>query len=273
MFTNFVWSQGNTESLAVTYIANEGFLIEASNNKILIDALFGGINGNWCDQPDDSITNLLLNGIAPFNSIDVLLVTHKHIDHFNEQMVIKFLKKNQHSILICPNQVNDVLKQNYDYPEVSKRIKSLKADSILDTLMSINSIHIGVMRFDHGMYLITDSVSGKTINIHSDIVNFCYVIEVNGFSILHSGDCSTTNYNQYLSYGFSKKKIDIALFDRIFLRPEGMKIINDFFPKSNFILMHIEQGKIEYFKSITRNIAEIFIFSKPLEKKVYTKKI
>ena len=35
---------GSQEKALVTYISNEGFLIQTENSKILIDALFGGIN-------------------------------------------------------------------------------------------------------------------------------------------------------------------------------------------------------------------------------------
>ena len=61
LFANglFVYSQKMTDSCTVTFIANEGFLIGTTNHKVLIDALFGNIKGNWCDQPGDSVTRLM----------------------------------------------------------------------------------------------------------------------------------------------------------------------------------------------------------------------
>jgi hypothetical protein len=44
--SQFILSQTTPRTCMVTYIANEGFLIEASNYKIIIDGLFRGIKGN-----------------------------------------------------------------------------------------------------------------------------------------------------------------------------------------------------------------------------------
>ena len=60
MNRTLIYSQETVNSCTITYIANDGFLIETNNSKVLIDALFGGINGNWCDQPDDSVSTLML---------------------------------------------------------------------------------------------------------------------------------------------------------------------------------------------------------------------
>ena len=109
-----LWSQEGREQCSITYVANDGFLYETKTGKVLIDALFGGIKGNWCDQPDDSVSNLILNGIIPFNNIDVVLITHYHVDHFNGPMVMSFLRNNKKPVLICPSQVTDMLKKNPD---------------------------------------------------------------------------------------------------------------------------------------------------------------
>lgn len=63
-------AQETSPSCTVTYIANEGFLARTANHKILFDALFGGIKGNWCEQPGDSVMNMMLNGIPPYDNIE-----------------------------------------------------------------------------------------------------------------------------------------------------------------------------------------------------------
>ena len=108
-----IYSQETVNTCTITYIANEGFLIETNNSKVLIDALFGGIRGNWCDQPNDSVSNFMLKGIPPFDSIDLVLVSHKHSDHFNEQMVITFLTNNKKTVLIvCQSVVPAIAESN-----------------------------------------------------------------------------------------------------------------------------------------------------------------
>lgn len=75
----------NRGNCSITYIANEGFLIQTENYKILMDGLFGGIKGDWCDQPSDSISESMVKGIAPFDNIDLVLVSHYHADHLTRK--------------------------------------------------------------------------------------------------------------------------------------------------------------------------------------------
>ncbi|MBU1014727.1 MAG: MBL fold metallo-hydrolase [Bacteroidetes bacterium] len=267
-----LWSQEPKTQCSVTYIANEGFLLETKTGKVLIDALFGGIKGNWCDQPDDSVSNLMLKGLAPFANIDVVLVTHRHSDHFKEEMVMAFLANNHESVLICPDQVNDLLKRNTGYSQVSSRIHSFKSDGVFDTTLSVNNMNIKILRFNHGSYFETDSVTGKSYDLHSNIENFAYYIEINDFKIFHTGDGSpSTNKDQYKIYGIGNEKMDIAFLDRVYLGREGQQIMNEYIHSKNIILMHIEPNRREYYYSFVKDIPEFFVFMKPMEKKIILK--
>jgi L-ascorbate metabolism protein UlaG (beta-lactamase superfamily) len=265
------WSQEIKDSCMLTYIANEGFLIETENHKVLIDALFGNIKGNWCDQPNDSVSNQMMEGISPFDNIDVVLVTHKHSDHFNDSRVIHFLMNNPTAVLICPDQVNALLKQSEDYSKVSNSIRSFKSDTLFDTTLTVNKINIRVFRFTHGKYMETDSVTGKTTNLNAGVENFGYLIETDGFTLLHSGDCFTGNKNQFIAYDLLTKKIDVAFFDRVFLRAEGISLINEFKDIRNIVLMHIEPGKGEYYKSVVKDFSAFIVFSMKNESRIIYK--
>ena len=62
------------DSLALTYIANMGVLLEAGGSKIMIDCLFDG-HGNG-RHPSSQTLDSMMNGIPPFDNIDLVLVTH-----------------------------------------------------------------------------------------------------------------------------------------------------------------------------------------------------
>jgi L-ascorbate metabolism protein UlaG (beta-lactamase superfamily) len=260
-----------SEVCTVTYIANEGFLIETKNHKVLIDGLFGNIKGNWCDQPNDSVSSLMLKGIAPFDDIDIILITHKHTDHFNVSLVAGFLLNNQKSVLICPEEVGEKLKRNAGYSKISDRINSLKSNNIFDTALFVNKIKIEVLKFNHGSYFEKDSVTGMTYDLHKDVENFGYVIESDGFSIFHSGDASFSDKSHFGSYGFGKRSFDIVFLDRTFLRKEGQELMNEFIHTKNLVFMHIEPLKGEYYKSIVQSIPEMFVFTRPMEKRIFVK--
>jgi L-ascorbate metabolism protein UlaG (beta-lactamase superfamily) len=256
----------------VTYLANEGFLLETANRKIIIDGIFGGIKGSWCDQPGDSVSNLMLNGKFPFNNIDVVLITHKHSDHFNTSMVTTFLMTNRKSVLICPDQVNQLLKTNPDYSKVAGRIQALKTPIPFDTLLIINKVNIKVLRLNHGAFIETDSTTGRKYDLHSGVENFGYLTDIDGFTFLHVGDGSpSTNKELYKGYGLDNKDLDIAFLDRVFLGKDGQELMNEVIHSKNIVFMHIEPGKAEYYKSLVKNIPQMIVFTKSMEKKVFEK--
>ena len=80
--------------LRLTYIANEGFMVEVGGTKILIDAFFGGLQGDWADQPDETTAGKLARAEPPFDDVDLIAISHRHSDHFSEQMVIQHLLSN-----------------------------------------------------------------------------------------------------------------------------------------------------------------------------------
>jgi L-ascorbate metabolism protein UlaG (beta-lactamase superfamily) len=267
----FVYSQKMTDTCTVTYTANEGFLIETTNHKVLIDALFGNIKGNWCDQPGDSVSRLMTSGVVPFDNINIVLVSHRHSDHFNALMTIDFLRNNKKSVLICPDQVNERLKLVAGCSEVSKRIIAIRSQEHPDTSFIVNGISIRAMRLKHGSWIETDSATGKSVDLHEGVENIGYLIEQDGFTILHTGDCNSANKTQFNAYNLSTKEIDVVFFDRAFLRPEGIDIISENISAKNIILMHIEPARREYYKTYVKDIPGFFVFREQMEQKVIIK--
>jgi L-ascorbate metabolism protein UlaG (beta-lactamase superfamily) len=255
------------DTCTAIYVANEGFLIKTKEHKVLIDALFGNIKGNWCDQPGDTLVRKMLHGVTPFDNIDVVLVTHKHSDHFNESMVMDFLRNNPQAMLVCPDQVREVLRRNADYPSVSGRIVSPESRAQKDTSVHNGQIHVTALKFPHGSYFETDSVSGKPRDIHRDVENLAFVIDLDGFAILHTGDGSPSSGAQFFDAGLARKDFDLVFVDRTFLRREGLDVINKYIETKNLVFMHVEPGRGEYYRSIIKTIPEMFVFTSSLEKK------
>ena len=96
------------------------------------------------------------------------------------------------------------------------------------------------------------------------------MIDTDGSTFLHTGDCFTGDKPQFIKYNLSDREIDVAFFDRTFLRPEGINIINENIMTKNIILMHTEP-KREYYKSIVKDISAFFVFTKQMEKRVIRK--
>lgn len=70
-------------AVKVTFISNEGFLIEAGQSKILIDALH--------HLAPEFARNRMRRAASPFDGIELVLSTHDHHDHFDPELAAALL--------------------------------------------------------------------------------------------------------------------------------------------------------------------------------------
>jgi L-ascorbate metabolism protein UlaG (beta-lactamase superfamily) len=265
------FSQTEPGTFAVTYIANDGFLIETPGHKILVDALFGNADSSKYQQPGDTLLDRIIHGTPPFQSVDVVLVTHKHTDHFDPGIVIRFLQKNRGSVLVCPGQVNEILAKNKGYVKIAPRIRALKADSISDTTLFVGNVKIRALGLKHNPWFEADSLRGPMHDIHKDTRNLGYVVETDSILFFHTGDGSVWNKLQFSLYNIAALKLNVAFLDRSFLRPEGINILNENLHAENIVLMHVEPGRTDYYRNIVKDYPEFYVFGKPGETRMYKK--
>ena len=145
----------------VTYIANEGFLIESGGKKILIDALFKDNTIDYCDVPSEETTRKILTVKPPFDDVDLLLFTHQHRDHFDADLALTYMKNNKNCNLIGPQQVVDQLSESEEYKKITERIHSITPPFGHSEHTSINGIKFLVLRFQHSSYFVTDEQNVK----------------------------------------------------------------------------------------------------------------
>ena len=260
----------------VTYVANEGFMVETANKKILIDALFGGFKGNWCDIPAEDTKLKLENAEAPFNNVDIIAITHKHSDHFNAEMVLSHIMNNPDCIVICPKQVDSILVSKQNYSKIKNNIIAVTPEPNRDTIINIKDIEIRVLRFEHSHYYEQDSVTGNKINIHRNTENIGFLFKMNGIKIFHCGDSNPMDDAEFKNFNLTTEQIDIALLERLFMyhiSAKGIEIINNYIQPGNVILMHVEPNKSQKYKDVAAQIADkipnIYIFEKPMESRTY----
>ena len=71
-------------------------MIKTGDKKILIDALFTGFEGSY--QLPQEVQEKLRLAQAPFDDVDLIIVTHAHGDHIDPDMVRQHLKNNPKAI-------------------------------------------------------------------------------------------------------------------------------------------------------------------------------
>jgi L-ascorbate metabolism protein UlaG (beta-lactamase superfamily) len=255
------------DACKITYISNEGFLLEVSGKKVLIDGLFDQIEGDWCDSPTKETVDLMEASAPPFDQVDLIAITHKHQDHFSAKVVVNHLLNNPSGKVVCPSQVVEVLKQNPDYEKIKDQITSLTPKELSDSIVMLAGISIRVLRLEHSHYMEEDSTSGEMKNRHRDIENLGFLFNIDGVKIFHCGDTNPLNQEEYSTYALHKDSIDLAFLERMFVGrgAEGMAMINDYIQPSYTVFMHIGPGNREAFVNYFREVDNTTIFEEKME--------
>ncbi|MCX6830200.1 MAG: MBL fold metallo-hydrolase [candidate division Zixibacteria bacterium] len=231
--------------LAVTYVANEGFLIECENKKILIDALFGGKAQPYF-IPSDSIVELMKAAQSPFDNIDLIAVTHAHMDHFNPQIVAAHMKHNPRAILVCPPQVGEKLESAADYSAIKDRIRAVwsPSDSAIST--EIAGMKLRIFPGRHGAYYELDSLTGQSVDIHRNVQHLEYLFSIGNRASYHCGDAPMNDMKRYQSYTLERDSIDVACvqwWDAKEALSFRQKLIKDILRPDRVILMHLAPAR------------------------------
>lgn len=255
------------ETCSITYISNEGFLIESGGKKIIIDGAFETIDGNWCDSPTAETVRLIRKSLPPFDNIDIIAITHKHVDHFDKDVVAEHMINNTEAIVICPDQAALILRENPDYKKFSDRVIAVTPAPLNDSTILVPGVRVRVMRLEHSHYMETDTISGEQVNRHRDIENLGYLFDIDGRKFFHCGDTNPLNENEYAAYALDKEDIDIAFLERLFYArgEKAIEILGDHINPGKTVIMHINPANRKLFTDYFKDDENIIVFEEMMK--------
>lgn len=199
------WSQAAPPANSVTCVGNSGYLLRAGGKAILIDALFGDFPGTY--SLPASVREPLLAGLPPFDGIDLILVTHRHGDHFSAEVARRALESNPRAVLVGPADVVAALAGLGDRARVMEVAEGQRGTT------EVNGVRIDAMRLSHGA-----PPPGRP-----DIVNLAYLVTAGGVKFFHTGDIDIsvipTSYLQGL--GVPDDHVDVAFVPHFLLGGAG----------------------------------------------------
>ena len=234
------------EPLTVTYVANCGFIAECEGKKVLVDALFGGFEANWCYVPSDSLVALMKTVEPPFDEVDVIAVTHAHVDHMGARIVAEHMLNNSHALLVCPPQVESTLVASEHYAEIRTRIRAIVAprDSVVS--VDLNGVGVTIYPGQHSPYIDLDTLTGEDVDMHRNVQHYEYVFDISGRRLYHSGDAIMNDIIRYESLGFGADSIDVACvgwWDMGEMIGFRHKLIRDVVRAKRIILTHMSPSR------------------------------
>lgn len=143
-------------TMRVLYLYNSGLLLTYDKEAVLIDGVFG--EGNAFDKMPSEYKDALFKKKAPFNSIKMLLFTHCHNDHYDENTAVMFSDRYQDVEIVAPTNGRD------------NRIPSKYGKFIVGSFeieyLKTRHIDVGPLTCDNYVYKIT--AGDRTVVITGD---------------------------------------------------------------------------------------------------------
>lgn len=174
---NLFTSNDNEVDLRISYIGNMGVLLESKDQTVLIDGFHEKYKAAY-EFPSSEVVNSLIDGkYQEFTQLELSLFTHAHRDHFSPRLTLNYLKSNPESIVVGPEQVRGELEKSNDYSDsLLEQVRMIKSDNEIHTIQ-----HEGI--------LVKSINCGHTYQAkHRAIQNLSYLVDINGYKILHVGD-------------------------------------------------------------------------------------
>jgi len=211
LFAKLVWiglaffgADALSAQLRVTYLANEGFLLEGRNKKVLVDALFAeGVRG-YATVPDP-LQSAVVAGTAPFDGVDLILASHFHADHFDAETVVQHLRANPRALFLStPQAVGKIVELAEDDNEVLSRVEAVYPPAGKALQLHRAGMDLEVLNLHHGR-------GGRP-----PVENLGFVGSLGGQTWLHVGD-TEAELVDFQPYSLRERSIDVALLPDWFL--------------------------------------------------------
>jgi len=241
----------------ITYIQNDGVLISNGENQIFIDAVVNpGSLGGWVEIGTAEQAKIL-NAQAPYDQIDLILVTHVHGDHYGISAINTHLSQNPNTKLIAPLQVLSGF-------ATSSQIINIDVPKFSRETVIVNNITIDILSLRH-----FDAFG----NDFSTVINYGYLIELDGFKILHLGDVDMTSEN-FDNFDLANEGIDLVItptfVQSVHMTTSNRDVMLNQINPAGIVGTHLLNGSIS---TITNQVLAIYpnaiIFETSLETIIY----
>lgn len=245
-------------TLEITYIANEGVLISSGDKQVLIDGLHREYKPAYAFLPAAE-REQIETAKAPFDKINLILVSHLHLDHFHPESIGLHLKHNPGATLVSSQQVVELLEKDFkDYQSVKVRVTTATPPLKERVAMKVAGIDFEMLGVGHG--------SGT---FHW-VQNLGHLIKLGGKKILHVGDADPSA-DIFERFNLDEEGIDVAVLPVWFLLgKEGQRVIREHIKPKHIIAVHISPADAEKAAGqVKRVFPSAVAFTTMLEKRQY----
>ena len=215
--------------LKITLIANEGILFQTPEITLLIDALHHDPLGVPDFSPvSEQLLRQIIHHESIFSSVDYLLFTHNHGDHFSPYFTKRYIECNRPRGLIVPYSdteeyaalIQCAKKRRIPYYELNLPFFEKHCFSLS------HHVELSVFRTNHASTIFTDTE------------NYCFLLKVYGKNHLFLADA---DYDvSYLKTIIGKTAIQTVYVNPLFInKSEGRQVLLEAVNPQNIIIYHL----------------------------------
>ena len=149
------------------------------------------------------------NAEPPFDSVDLVLATHDHADHFGATSIGKHLAANPKAIFVSTESAVQMLQEGYSgFDDIADRVIPVRLRRGASLRETVNGIDLLMLNLPH-------EISGVYLNLG-------FVITVGDKVLFHTGDSSpeTMSRDYFGAYDLPSKHIDVAFVAYFILQAE-----------------------------------------------------
>jgi L-ascorbate metabolism protein UlaG (beta-lactamase superfamily) len=247
--------QQQPEAVEVTFINNEGFVLAAAGEKIVVDGLFWG--NQQVRLVPEAQTGRMRLAVSPFDDLSLILVSHDHYDHFDPQIVGENMLNNPQAVLLSTDQVVEHLARDFDrYAEIEARVMGVTLARDERRSLVINGVGIELFNFPHGI--------GAPHNL-------AFLITLGGQRLLHTGDLIPEETPRVLqSYQLADRSLEVAFVPYFwFTNREYRRFFLEGINARQIVPMHYTPLPDSAVTTSTAEFSQVVLFSEAYETLIF----
>ena len=203
----------------VTYLGNTGLLVDHGDVEILFDPFFHNHYDLYQLVPAE-IRDAIFSNQPPYDSVEMILISHAHNDHFDKDDLVKYLKANPNTRLLAPAQAVDLFASIEGHESIEPQITPIKlAYGDAPQTFHFDGIQVDVVRIPH---------AGWPGRAH--VSNLVFRVTLNdSATVMHMGDADSDDVHfKPLAAYWEQQTTDRAFPPYWFmLSPDGQRILDE----------------------------------------------
>ncbi len=246
---------GGPAGVELVFLANEGFLLRGQHDVVLLDAFVEKPLGAYGALPPETHA-ALVKAAAPFDAVDLVLVSHDHPDHHQLDTARAFLAASPATLLPGTPQVTALLRP-LDADVDDPRFPSVLPAPGESETATFGNITVEFLRLRHG---------GLT---WEQTHNLGHLITIDGVSFLHLGDVDV-EASLFEPFELASRDIDVIFVPYwFFFSTEGRAIVAEHLRGRWLVPVHVPPAEVSEVADYLALREDVVVFGEALDSRVY----